>query len=215
MLRSARRSMAAGSGLYLVVTAPGTGHVSVTRAAVERGVPVVQLREKELDAEELEQLGAEMHAITRESSTLLIVNDRPEVAAAIGADGVHVGRADAACADARRIVGHDAIVGVSVHDAEETAAAVAAGADYVGAGPVFPTLTKADADEPIGIKGLRSIVTAAAGLPVVAIGGIDAGKARSLVHAGADYVAVISAVCNARDAGAAIDELQNVLGKTR
>jgi thiamine-phosphate diphosphorylase len=169
-------------------------------------VPVLQLREKHLPDDDLMKLATEMADVTRGTNTLLIINDRPDVAAAVGADGVHLGQGDALVEEARAVVGSRSLVGLSTSVPEEAAAAVAAGADYIGVGPVFRTDTKPDAPPPLGLAGLCSVVEAAPGIPSVAIGGISALTTPDVLRAGADYVAVISAICHAADPLSAIDE---------
>lgn len=210
--RTPRERIRSAAGLYLVLTGPRVPHGALARAAVRRGVPVVQLREKRADDAELLRLARSLVSATRGTGTLFIVNDRPDVAALVLADGVHVGSCDADPAEARRAVGPDAIVGVSVASAEEAREARATGADYVGAGPVFPTATKPDAAAAIGLAGLAEIVAAVPGLPVVAIGGIEASNAEAVARAGAPLLAVVSAVCHATDPIAALDVFLDAAG---
>ena len=205
MARGSRRRIAEGGGLYLVITEPAIDHAALVKAAVDRAVPVIQLREKRLPDRDLTDLARALAEATRGSDTLFIVNDRPDVAAAVGADGVHVGRGDVDAGSARRIVGPDAIVGVSANTPQEVEAARAADADYVGVGPIYPTPTKPDARPPIGLDGLLPVARAARGLSTVAIGGITAANAPGVLEAGADYVAVVSAICHADDPVAALD----------
>ncbi len=207
MARTPRDSIRSARGLYLVLSSPRVPHAALAAAAVERRVPVVQLREKSAGDEELVRLAGSLRRVTLGTGTLFIVNDRPDVAALVRADGVHVGSCDADPAAARRAVGSDAIVGVSVTSAEEAIGARAAGADYVGAGPVFATATKPDAAPPIGLTALAEIVAAVPDLPVVAIGGIIEGNAGAAADAGASLLAVVSAVCHAADPLAALDGL--------
>jgi thiamine-phosphate pyrophosphorylase len=204
--RDSRELLSAGSGLYLVLTGPVIPHVELALAACQRGVGIIQLREKDLDDEDLVRLARELSDLTRNYDTLFIVNDRPDIAAACGADGVHVGQGDVGIGVARAALRPDAIVGVSVRTPEEAEAARSAGADYVGVGPVFPTDTKADALEPIWLPGLREVSERVPGLPIAAIGGITSDRAPGVIAAGASYVAVISAVCHARDPVSAIDD---------
>jgi thiamine-phosphate pyrophosphorylase len=199
-----------GSGLYLVITAPNVPHIELARAAVERGVPVIQLREKELPDPELLELARALRNLTDGTGTRFIVNDRPDIAAAVRADGVHIGMRDTDAAVARRIVGPDAIVGLSVNTVAD-AMAVEADVDYFGVGPVFPTDTKPDADDPVGADRITSITRAVPGIPVVAIGGLKPGNVATVVAAGARFAAVVSAVCFADDPVAAIDIVQNAL----
>jgi len=194
-------------GVYLVLTSPRIPHVDLAAAAVERRVPVIQLREKDLDDAALTELARSLVEVTAGSDTLFIVNDRPDVAALVSADGVHVGASDTDPLKARALVGPSAIVGVSANTPAEIARARDAGTDYVGIGPVFATTTKPDASEPIGLSGLADAARAFPGLPTVAIGGITAENAAGVLAAGAEFVAVISEVCFAPDPIEALDRL--------
>jgi thiamine-phosphate diphosphorylase len=204
--RDARVLLSEGRGLYLVLTAPVIPHLELARAACERGVPALQLREKDMPDDELLLLATELASLARGYPTLFVLNDRPDLAAACGADGVHVGQGDEDVAAARATLGPEAIVGLSTRTPGESTDALAAGADYVGVGPVFPTDTKPDALAPIWLPGLREVSAAVPDLPKVAIGGITVDTAAEVMDAGADYVAVISAICHAPDPIAAIDE---------
>ncbi len=203
-----------GSGLYLVITAPNIPHVELARAAVRCGVPIIQLREKELPDPELLTLARALRDVTNGTGTRLIINDRPDIAAAVHADGVHVGKQDADAVIARRIVGPGAIVGLSVNTVAD-AVAVDADVDYFGVGPVFATDTKPDADDPVGIDRIVDITKAMPNVPIVAIGGLGVRNAAMVVAAGARFAAVVSAVCFADDPIAAIDTLQNALAASR
>ncbi len=193
----------------------GRSHVEIARRAVGAGARLVQLRDKEADDAALLAVAREIRTITREAGALLIVNDRPAVAAAAGADGVHVGREDAAPGAARAIVGHGAILGVSAGSVEEAIAAERAGADYLGVGPVFEARgTKPDAALPVGLETVRA-VRAATRVPILAIGGIDAGNVRAVLEAGADGVAVVSAVVAADRIEDAVAGLLQALERAR
>ncbi len=196
-----------------MMTRPRIPHAELARAAVDRNVPVIQLREKEIDDDALVDLARELVEVTKNTGTLLIVNDRPGVAAATGADGVHVGTSDVDAAEARALVGADALVGLSSHAPGEAEAAREAGADYIGVGPIFPTPTKPDTEEPIGLAGLAEIALAVPEIPKVAIGGLGASNALVTLGAGADFVAVVSAVCHADDPVAALDDLLAAIGR--
>jgi len=137
------------------------------------------------------------------SGVPLIVNDRVDVAMAASASGVHVGQHDLPARDTRRLVGSDLLVGVSVASGAEAHRAIADGADYVSVSPVFLTPTKPDADLAVGLEGVARVRDAVPGSPVLAIGGIGAGNARAVVEAGADGVAVVSAIMAADDPEAA------------
>ena len=196
--------------LYLVTDralARGRPLADVVRAAVAGGVTCVQLREKEASAREFAAAARELVALLRPLGVPLIVNDRIDVALAAGADGVHVGQQDLSVADARRLGPPGWIVGVSAESVADAARAERDGADYVGASPVFATPTKADHAPPLGLAGLRAL-RAATKLPLVAIGGLHAGNARETIRAGADGLAVVSAIVAADDPRAAAAELR-------
>ena len=207
-----RKRLEEGSGLYLILTSPVIPHIELAAAACERGVPVLQLREKHLPDEELLRIASGIADVTRDTGTLLIVNDRPDIAAAAGADGVHVGQSDESVTDARALLGSEALIGLSTSTPVEAEAARSAGADYIGIGPVFPTDTKPDALPPIGLTGLRRVAARVPDLPGVAIGGITRETAADVVDAGARYVAVISAICQADDPIKAMDDFLLAVG---
>ncbi len=193
-------------GVYVVTAAglvPGRGHAEVAVGAIEGGANAVQLRAPEHRDQELLLLARELADRCRERGVLFIVDDRVELALACGAAGVHLGQGDA-WPQARARLGPDLVLGVSVEDAEQAAAAETAGADYLGV-TVFATATKPEA-VPHGLAGLREI-SAATRLPVVGIGGINAANARQVLEVGAAGVAVISAVAAAPDPAAATREL--------
>jgi len=170
------------------------------------GATFVQLREKTGTHEQRVEVARRVLAVCRRMGVPFVVNDDVACALEVGADGVHVGQGDMACARARELLGPQAIVGVSAHTPAEARAAELAGADYLGVGAVFSTGTKADAND-VGLAGLRA-VCAATPLPVVAIGGIDAGNAGELAGTGACGAAVVSALFASADPVAAARELR-------
>jgi thiamine-phosphate pyrophosphorylase len=184
----------------------------VAAAAIAGGATMLQVRAKQVTTRQLLRVVEEVLAVARPAGVPVIVNDRADVAFAAGAAGVHVGEDDLPVGCARRLLGPAAIVGFSsarldlIHEAERD------GADYLGVGDVFGTTSKADADAPIGVAGLRAVL-AATSLPVVAIGGIRADNAGEAVRAGAIGVAVISAVAAAPDVTAAARALRDVVDK--
>jgi thiamine-phosphate pyrophosphorylase len=195
--------------LYVITDrgqARGRDEATIVRAALRGGATAIQLRGKGQDARPLCELGRALLRETRAAGALLFVNDRLDVAQAIGADGVHLGQDDLPCADARRIAGPGLLIGVSAESPALARAAERDGADYLGTGSVYATSSKSDAGEPIGTAGLARVV-AATKLPVVAIGGIGPANAAPCVAAGACGVAVISAVVGAEDPEAAAREL--------
>jgi thiamine-phosphate pyrophosphorylase len=185
----------------------GRDHFAIAEAAVRGGATVLQFRDKTMPDAEFASTASRILSIARKSGVPLMVNDRVEIAAAIGADGVHVGRGDAAVRDIRRSLPPGMIVGASATCYDEAIAACDAGADYLGVGPIFSTSSKADATPPLGLGELARICGDVK-LPVVAIGGINVGNLKSIVEAGAAGAAVIAAVAEAADVTAATAELR-------
>mgnify|MGYP000868852216 CR=1 FL=1 len=178
--------------------AGGRSSAEVMEKAIRGGVTLVQLREKEAGGREMVAEAQTLLAVTRRYGVPLIVNDRLDVALAVDAEGVHLGQEDIPCRLARQILGPEKIIGVSASSVEEARQAEADGADYLGVGAVFPTGTKADAGEAIGLEPLKAI-KAAVKIPVVAIGGINAANAAAVAATGVDGLAVVSAVVAAPD----------------
>lgn len=172
--------------------------IDIVRAAVQGGVTCVQLREKHCTTREfIEEARLVRHLLDQVATRIpLIINDRVDVALAIGADGVHLGQSDMPIADARRLVGSSLFIGISAESVTDALRAEAEGADYIGISPVFTTPTKKNTALPLGLEGIRSI-RAAVSLPLVGIGGINAGNAVDILRAGADGVAVVSAIVSA------------------
>jgi thiamine-phosphate pyrophosphorylase len=187
------------------------GLVETVLAAVAGGVTVVQLRDKTCSDGEMVATARMLRARLAPLGVPLIVNDRPAVALAAGADGVHIGQGDGDPAKARAMVGRQMLLGLSVTGPRDRATVDPAVVDYVGLGPVFASATKADATPPLGLAGFRAVAREL-GIPVVAIGGIDAGNAGALIAAGAAGVAVVSAICAAADPRAAAAALRRAMG---
>ncbi len=184
-----------------------TSEVQAARLCYEGGADVVQLRAKNVDGRELLAVAKEMQKIAEEYCKFFIVDDRVDVAVLAGADGVHIGQSDIPVAEARRLCGDDMIIGVSVSTVEEAVKAVEDGADYLGIGPIFSTKTKADAGDALGLDAIYDI-RKAVDVPVVGIGGINKGNLLDVLHAGADGVAVVSAIMAQKDIKAATHELK-------
>ena len=185
--------------LYLVTDRTlslGRSTVEVVRAAIRGGVSCVQLREKGCSTREFMDEARLLKALLAGTGVPLFINDRLDVALAAGADGVHLGQNDLPIADARRLVGNRMIIGISAESVADAIRAEAEGADYIGASPVFTTPTKTDTAPPLGLDGLRAIRRAVQ-LPLVAIGGINADNAAQVLRAGADGLAVVSAIVSA------------------
>jgi len=199
--------------LYVIADrtfAGGRSEEEIVSQAARGGATAIQLRGKELTGRQLYLTGLSLRKLTRQLGLLFIVNDRVDVALAVDADGVHLGQEDLPLEAARRLMGRRKIIGISVDTLAEAVAAQRGGADYLGAGPVFATASKADAGPVMGPEGLRRICTAVR-IPVVGIGGVNAHNARQVVNAGAAGVAVISAVVAAPDMAAAASALRQAL----
>ncbi|MDD2466767.1 MAG: thiamine phosphate synthase [Desulfobulbus sp.] len=204
--------------LYLVTDrelALGRDTINIVATAVRGGITCVQLREKHCSTREfIEEARAIKKLLAQMEYPLpLIINDRLDVALAVGADGVHLGQSDMRLADARRLVGKTMVIGISAESVADALEAERAGADYVGISPVFSTPTKTDTAPPLGLTGIRAI-RAAVSLPLVGIGGIHRENAAEVLQAGADGVAVVSAIVSAacpRSAAAALKQQINAV----
>lgn len=185
----------------------GLSHAEIARRAVAGGADAIQLRDKRLSGRDLLAAASAIRKITRNAGALFIVNDRLDVALAADADGVHLGESDLPIEDARRIAPPGFVIGASVNSVTTAIRAEAAGADYVALSPTFATASKDDAGPGHGLAVLVAIRSAVS-LPLVAIGGINAGNIPDVIAAGADGVAVISAVVGQEDVTAAARDLR-------
>lgn len=206
-----RRARLGAARLYLVIEEQVVGGPAepLVEAALGGGVDIVQLRDKDATDEELVAAGRRLAALCATAGALLILNDRPDLARACGADGVHVGQGDEHPDAVRRSVGDELLIGISTHSPEQIAAAVRSAADYLGVGPVYATATKPDV-EPVGL-GLVRHATAGAKKPFFAIGGIDPERAREVAAAGAERIAVVRAIRDAGDPAGAARVLREAL----
>lgn len=204
-------------GVYLVTdraSCRGRALTDVVVAAVTGGVTVVQLREKHADTREFVELARALKALLAPRGVPLLINDRVDVAQASRADGVHVGQGDMHPAQVRALLGPMALIGLSVETMEQAREAEALDVDYLGVSPVFSTPTKTDTAPPWGLDGLARL-RAATGRTLVAIGGIGAANAASVLAAGADGLAVVSALCAADDPERAAAELRRAVRTVR
>ncbi|HRD01566.1 MAG TPA: thiamine phosphate synthase [Candidatus Saccharicenans sp.] len=202
--------------LYLVTDRKVAGHLDITdliQKAIKGGVTVIQLREKDLTTREFYQLGIKIKEVIPPDVPLLI-DDRLDLALAIRADGLHLGQTDLPAVLARKYLGSQAIIGLSVENFAQLQEASRLPVDYLAISPVFSTPTKTDTGPAWGLEGLKSarILT---DLPLVAIGGINEGNAASIVKAGADGVAVVSAICAAPDPEEAARKLKKTILEAR
>lgn len=182
----------------------------VVGEAVKGGVSMVQLREKDMDTRGFIGLGSRLLRLLRPLGVPLIINDRVDVALAVDADGVHIGQSDMPYETARRLLGPDKIIGLSVENMDELRQAESLDVDYVAVSPVYSTATKTDTAAPFGLDGLREAVRLTRH-PVVAIGGMNENTAPAVFAAGADGIAVVSAICSAPDPAAASARLLSSL----
>jgi thiamine-phosphate pyrophosphorylase len=200
-------------GYYGILSEPRVGYPRLADLMVDRDVRIIQLRMKHAARAELFEVGRALRTIIP-PGLLYIVNDDPEVARDVGADGVHLGQLDAPYARARELLGAEAVIGLSTHNPDETARACTAGADYIGVGPVFSTTTKADPDPVIGLDGLRELL-ALATLPAVAIGGIDPSNAAAVLAAGARNFCAVGCVNESDRPGEVLDRLLALIHESR
>jgi len=170
----------------------GLSHAEQVRLLSEGGATLVQLREKQMPALDYYNHARAALAIATATGLRLIINDRVDLALAVGAGGVHLGQDDLTPQAARKLLGNDAVVGYSTHDVAQASAAAALPVDYIAIGPIFQTATKTDPSPEVGLDGLRAVRKAVGDVPLVAIGGITLANARAVIEAGADSVAVIS-----------------------
>lgn len=199
--------------LYVVTdvkVSRGLGHVESARRALKGGADVIQLRDKHLPSRELYDLAVEMTQLAHGYGALLIVNDRLDIAIASGADGAHLGQDDVPVKEARKLAPQNFIIGASVGNIDEALAAERDGADYVALSPIFSTPSKSDAGPGHGL-GVLADIRRSVRVPVIAIGGITPANAASVIKAGADGVAVISAVIGQTDVERAARELKNIV----
>ena len=199
--------------LYLVTDrtlSRGRSSEKIVSAAVRGGVTCVQLREKHCSTRDFIREARGLQPLLQHHKIPLIINDRLDVALAINADGVHLGQSDMHIGDARRLVGEKTIIGISAENLNDAIVAEQEGADYIGISPVFSTDTKVNTAAPLGLEGI-SWIRRAVNLPLVGIGGINAGNVREIICAGADGVAVVSAIVSADCPQTAASELKNLL----
>jgi thiamine-phosphate pyrophosphorylase len=174
--------------------------------AVACGVSVVQYRNKNAKTREMYEEAVRLREICRD--TLFLINDRVDIALAVNADGVHLGQSDMPCGAARRLLGEEKIIGITVHNLAEAVQAESIGADYLGVSPIFQTATKPDAGKPAGISLIEEI-RAIVDIPLIAIGGIDHSNAIDVIRAGADGLCAISSVVAKEDVKAEIKKFQD------
>lgn len=196
------------AGLYLVTSqelSRGRSTLEIVRATLAGGIRLIQLREKSIPVRQFISLAEEVRALTRKAGALLIINDRLDIALAVKADGVHLGQDDLPVGYARKIA-PDLIIGVSTHSVAEALAAQKAGASYVNIGPLFPTKTKKWNRKYLGIKKMK-LIASKIKIPFTVMGGIKAEHIPDLIKAGAETIAVVTAITAADNPRQAAEEL--------
>lgn len=208
MKSRAQKRLPEGRGFYFITdrALSRTNAVEDARAAIRAGARIVQYREKHAGSKKMLEAAKAIKQLCDEGSALLIINDRIDICLAAGAAGVHLGQDDMPLRVARKIL-QGKIIGTTVHSLREAVEAENAGADYLGVSPIFETATKSDAGKPCGTALIREVKSRTA-LPVVAIGGITIRNLGSVLDAGADFVAAISATVAAEDVGSAVLEFR-------
>ena len=197
------RSLSAGRELEYIVG-----------EAVRGGVTMVQLREKQCSSREFYQLALGLKKCLAPWRVPLIINDRLDIALACDADGLHLGQSDLPCGIARKIIGKNKIIGLSVENVMDVAEANREEVDYIGISPVFSTPTKRDTAPELGLEGVREIALMTR-CPAVAIGGINIRNAQAVIAAGADGISVVSAIMSAPDPRLAASELIHVVNQSK
>ncbi len=210
-----RKDKLAAMDFYLVTDSRLTKHgvASDAAMAVCAGCAVVQYREKDAPTRRMIEEARVIRDICR-NRALFLVNDRADVALASEADGVHLGQDDMSYADARHILGPNAVIGLTVHDEREAEEAERLGADYLGLSPIFPTGTKADAGEACGV-GMIERVRALVAVPIVVIGGITKKNVAETILAGADAAVAISAVMKSDDTAREVREFREIIRRAK
>lgn len=203
--------------LYLVTDrelSNGRSLEEIVSEAVAGGVTIVQLREKHASTGEFIDLALRIKEILKPYHIPLIINDRLDIALAADAEGLHIGQSDMPYSIARKLLGPDKLIGLSVENIDQLLEANKLDVDYVGISPVYGTPTKTDTAEPFGLKGLREAIELSVH-PTVAIGGMNADTIADVIKAGADGVAVVSAICSAESPRAAAKRLSDIIGINR
>ncbi len=196
------------AGLYVILdpsVSPDRPLLDVLKVSAGAGAKLFQYRNKTASMKTAYAEALPLRQVAQELGVLFIVNDRCDLALAVDADGVHLGQGDLPLNLARKVMGPDKLIGISTHSREQVVAATAGGPDYLGFGPIFTPGSKLDHDPVVGLQGLRTIRPVTV-LPIFAIGGITADRVEEVIRAGADGVAVISAVLKASDVRQAVTD---------
>jgi thiamine-phosphate pyrophosphorylase len=196
-------------GFYAILTDPVRGYDYCTRLCVDYQIAFVQLRMKDATPDAVIEAAEKMRTVTQGTRTRLIINDSPEIAARVDADGVHVGQNDIPYHDARKIVGNARIVGISTHSVDQMKKACELKPDYVGMGPVYATPTKKNPDPVIGLEGMKNML-AIATVPAVAIGGITLENLPLVLAAGAQNFCMVRPITQTTEPEKALKEILKI-----
>jgi len=186
----------------------------VVKQAVKGGVTMVQLREKDASSREFYEIAVRLKQILKPFNVPLIINDRLDIALACNAEGLHIGQSDLPYPVARKLVGKDKIIGLSIENIQDVEEANNWDVDYIGISPVFSTSTKTDTAQALGLEGIREIMTSSRH-PSVGIGGINLSNAKDIIKAGANGIAVVSAIMSATEPEQAAKELSQIIKQER
>ncbi len=203
--------------LYLVTDRSlslGRSLEKVVEEAVQGGVTMVQLREKDCTTREFYELAITLRKCLKPYGVPLIINDRLDIALACNAEGLHIGQSDMPYSIARKLMGKDKIIGLSVENVQDAIDANELDIDYIGISPVFNTATKTDTATALGLEGIREI-TRISRHPAVGIGGIHPANAREVIEAGADGISVVSAIMSAVNPKDAASQLRSIISRAR
>jgi thiamine-phosphate pyrophosphorylase len=192
----------------------GRSNVAIVREMLDAGIKIIQYREKERKLGEQYRECREIRQLTRDYGACFIVNDHLDLAVAVGADGVHLGQDDLPVEQARQLVGPQMLIGLSTHSPGQANAAVRAGVDYIGVGPLFRTYTKKDVCDPVGLAYL-DYVAANCPLPQVAIGGIKENNVAEVVRHGARWIALVTEIVGAPDIEAKVRAIRAEIAKMK
>jgi thiamine-phosphate pyrophosphorylase len=196
-------------GFYAVLTDPLKGYEFCTNLCVEYGIAFVQLRIKAGPLSTIQKIAESLRKITDGTSTKLVINDFPQIAVDVGADGIHVGQCDQSYDDVRTIVGPDMLIGISTHSEQQAIESSRFQPDYIGAGPVYLTPTKKNPDPVIGIDGLKKILKCTS-VPAVAIGGIDLDNFREVLETGAVNFCMVRQFTQATEPARILKTIQTI-----
>ncbi len=197
-------------GLYVIITNPSLPCVRIAEICVEKGIKMLQLRDKFSDDKTLLAMAKEIQATVKGTCTKFIINDRLDIALLADTDGIHIGQDDIPIEEVRRLLGNEKIIGLSTHSIEQAREALAMKPDYIGFGPVYPTPTKQIADPAVGLD-LLSEVLGIADIPVIAIGGIDEKTTVDVVKAGAKSLSAVRYLMESEQLSERIDYINSII----